>query len=222
MAIKFSEHPGCHERHLQRKYLNTALFLASAPAIAQQQVEAARKQDEQEAAQFLREMQGLLQEAAKLQGQVDTEIVLGIKENLERLYQLGAGLGGDHSREMSGLRKLNEIVMRSVRHASGDDPLAMQELEREQAAYEMHVTLLEYPVVSHLLREDSPVGEEELLPTLLSEGEETIKVLMTLFDEQERDELRSAAHDLYERLEVAGAAPGFLKARVAAMEAAVQ
>lgn len=222
MKIKFSERPGCQERHLQRKYSYGLLFGNMAPAVTRQEVEAARAQDEQEARQFLQEMQELLQETAQLQGQVDTEIVLGIKEKLDYLYQLGAGLGGDFGREMSGLRRLNEIVMESVRKASGDDPLAMQELAREQAAYEIHVNLLEYPVVSHLLREDSPVGEEELVPTLLSEEEETIRVLMTLFDEQEREELRRAAHSLYDRLVLEGDAPDFLKARIEAMEAPAQ
>ena len=84
------------------------------------------------------------------------------------------------------------------------------------------MNLLEYPVVSHLLREDSPVGEEELVPTLLSEEEETIKVLMTLFDAQERDELRTTAHGLYDSLLLTGDAPEYLRARIEAMEAAVQ
>jgi hypothetical protein len=163
-----------------------------------------------------------LQEAAQLQGQVDTEVILEIKEKIDRLYQLGAGLGQDCSKEQRGLYKLNEIVMKEIRKAAQGDALAMQELDKEHAAYEMHVQLLEYPLVAHLLREDTPVGEEELLPTLLSESEETIRVLMTLFRPEEREALCRQAHTLQERLEQEGRTPDFLFDRIAAMEAPVQ
>lgn len=219
MTIHFSDTPGCRERHLQRKY-NNPLF--DGAAITQAQVDEAREQDRQEAQRFTQETYALLQEAAQMEGQVDTEVILGIKEQIDRLYQMGAGLGGDYSKEQAGLRRLNEIVMRAVRTAAQGDTLASSELDKEHAAYEIHINLLEYPVVSHLLREDTPVAEDELVPTLLCEDEDVIQVLMTLFDTRERVELCQQARQLCEQLAAEGNLPDYLEARIAAMEAPVQ
>ena len=93
------------------------------------------------------------------------------KEKADRLYEQCVGLAGDHERERQGLLKLNEVIMGAIRAAAGQDPLAMDELEKEQQAREIHLALLECKLVADAmadwvlqLKPDEPVYAEYELP----------------------------------------------------------
>lgn len=186
------------------------------------ELDAARRADQQDSEGFRREFRELLEEASQLAGTVDTDVVLGLKERVERLYEQCAGLGGDHRREKQGLLRLNEITVAAIRQAAGTDPLAQQELAQEQAARAIHVQLLEYPLVADLLSDHSPITPEDLVPTLLSETPEAVRVAMSLFDPQQQAELRRDAKALLERLERSGGRLGAARASLDAMVSALQ
>ena len=218
---QFLASPGCFERHIQRRY-NNPLFAEYARALAEDDLYQARKQDEQDAQRFHQSFQSLLSEMVELPDKEDTEVILKQKGRIDELYTQCASLGGDHSREKEALNKLNEVLMTAIRSAAGNDPQAIEELSREQAAREIHLNLLEFPLVADLLRTDCPVAEDELVATLLSEEATTLGMIMTLFDQEQRQELQQLATELLDELELEEAERLRYQDRVSAMDHTLQ
>ncbi len=218
MTIQFSSQPGCRERHLRRKQGNP-LFPEDERTPSQSAVEQARRDDEAEREQLRSDFKTLLQKAAELSGQVETEAILQMKEEIDRLYELAAGLGGGVEAEQQGLLKINDVIMRAIHAAAANDTLAMEELEKEAAARQLHLELLRYPLVADLLRTESPVSRDDLVPTLLSEDAETVRVVMSMFEPGQQEELRNEARELVEELRRRGELPESAAACLAAMQA---
>ena len=217
--LRFSAKPGMWERQLQRKHENPRLFPAG-PAIAQATVDAARQRDARERQAFHANFKQLCAEMAVLQGAIESEKILQLKERIDKLYlecmaQATARDGGstgnagaissvDMAAEKNALRKLHDVVVATLVQAAANDPLARDEIAQEQAAHQLHQELLEYPLVGQLLRADSPVAAGELVATLLSETGTSFPGVLSLFDARQLQELCQGAHSLL----VAAAAPG--------------
>ncbi len=215
------DNPGCFERHFQRRF-NNPLFTIDAAGLQEDALYLARKQDEDDAQRFQESFQQLLKDMVELTAREETEVILDHKSRIDELYTLCASLGGDHSSEKQALNKLNDVIMAAIRAAAGNDPQAMEELAREQAAREIHLNLLEYALVADLLRSDSPVGEDELVATLLSEDTATLGTIMTLFDQQQRQELQQLADELLDELDLDEAQRQLYQERVGVMDHTLQ
>lgn len=218
---QFLDSPGCYERHLQRRY-NSPLFSSHASTPDEEELFFARKQDEGDEQRFQQSFHGLLNEMVELPEREDTDVILKQKSRIDELYTLCASLGGDHSREKQALNKLNDVLMAAIRSAAGNDPQAIEELAREQAAREIHLNLLEYPLVADLLRNDSPVAEDELVATLLSEETEVLSMIMTLFDQEQRLELQQLSTELLDELQLDEADQQRYQERISAMNHTLQ
>mgnify|MGYP006909080424 CR=1 FL=1 len=203
MTSLFGTRPGAQERHLRRRF-NNPLFAPARRQVSPAELAAAELTDREEQAQFLELFRGLVEEAASLRPSEESETILDLKARLDRAYEQCAGLGGDQAQPKAALRKLVELVMVAVRRGAGVDPTALEELGREAEARTLHYRLLEYPLVADLLRPDSPIGSEELVPTLLSEPLEATAAALQLFDEEQRAEIRTEARALLERAGSAG------------------
>lgn len=221
MALQFSDRPGSRERHLRRRYDNP-LFPHARRQITQADIDSARLADQHEYREFREQFRQLLQEAGEMAGSVETDLVLGLKERIEQLYEHCAAFGGDHAKEKQGLLRLNEVIMAAVRQAAGDDPLAIEELEKEQAARQLHLHLLDYPLVADLLRDDTPIEAQDLVPTLLSEDPESVRVVMSLFEPPQQAQLQTEAAHLVQRAEQEGVLAAQAQASYEAMASPLQ
>ncbi len=203
MTVYFSKHPGCWERHLQRQYKNP-LFSHLGYKITQLDVDDAQRRDEQERQAFQYEFERLLGEMTHLQSQVEAEVVLKFKDRIDALYEQCAGLGGDYSQAKRGLRHLNDLIMQAILSSGVDDPEIIQRLEQEKSARYMHFSLLEYPFIAHLLHPNSPIGEIEIVPSLLSENDASLRAAMSLFDPRQQKILCEEGRNLLARLKEQG------------------
>jgi hypothetical protein len=201
MMLLFSAQPGCREAHLERRYKNP-LFPEEARRVTQQQINTARQADEAETSAFQEDFRALLNDVATLTAHVESEIILKLKERIERLYEVRAGLPGDFSQERKGLERLNSLIMDQIKKGAADDPHAQEQLKREETARAFHWHLLRQPLVAHLLRPNTPIPPEDLVPTLLSEDEESIRAVMTLLTAEQQSSLRIQARQWLERLQV--------------------
>ena len=204
MALLFSDQPGCQESHLKRLYRNRLLSPDS--PITQDMVNDAHQQDLQELETFKQDFTRLMNQAVELKPNSDSEIILKLKEDLDRLYEQCAGLTGDTRKYKAGIKKLADVVMQAVQAGAGDDPTAKAELAGEEAARAQHYHLLEIPLVAHLLRPDTPVTDEQLVPLLLGEDVDDVQQILTLFDHEHLVEMTNQAGQLLE--EYPGAIPG--------------
>ena len=127
---QFHDQPGFRERQLQRRHSNP-LFTVEQQVVTQVQVDGARQLDRQELQQFAESLQALLMDVSQFSAREETDKILQTKEQADKLYEQCIGLAGEHERERQGLLKLNDVIMAAIRAAAGQDPLALDELEKE-------------------------------------------------------------------------------------------
>jgi len=215
--VKFSQLPGSRERHLQRRCDNP-LFSGAVRQPSQADVDSARRADQADAVRFAEEFHAALEQAVALPPNAESDVVLKLRGDIERLYEQSIALPGDHAGERQGLQKLYEVVMRAVRGASDGDRLALKELDDAEAARAIHLKLLEYPLVADLLQPESPIGEDELVATLLSESPEVVRAVVVMFDPDQLVLLQQRGRELLERLQAEGNDPAEAWSALAALE----
>ena len=204
MSLKFSNQPGPRERHLQRKYKNP--LFTSGDSITEENVLNAREQDEIELNHFLRYFRDLVQEAIDLKSNADSDVVLDIKERLDKCFVHCCALPGDHSDIKAAVNKLVEVIMKAVRQGAANDPLAQSKLDEEDLARRMHNELAEHILVADLLLPDSPIAEDELVATLLSETTDSLEAALSMFDAEHISDIFETASALLAELDQAGKA----------------
>jgi len=180
MRLLFSERPGRHERHFMRKYGNP-LFKAR-QGLTQAELGEAQRLDHEELEAYLRDLRKLVGEAIALGPHEQSDVILDLKERLDKAYETACRLADDQSPNKEAIRKLVAVIMRAVWKGAGSDGLAQRELEQEEAARAGHYELLEHPLVADLLDPDSLIDETELLPVLLCAGQADFEAAASLFD----------------------------------------
>lgn len=193
-TIKFTSQPGAFERHLQRKY-NNPLFPQADQHLLTAEIEQARQKDRQDQQAFLTAFEQSVQQAAQLTGSVDAEIILELKQELERLYVHSCSLAGDLDQHRQAILKLIQVCMTTIEKGASDDVTVLQKLRDENAARQMFFTLLETKLVADLIRGDEIIRANELIPSLLSESPQQITQVLELFDSDQVDEIFEQAND---------------------------
>ncbi len=197
MKVPFSEKPGRHERHLRRR-LGSPLFPRPVDALDEATLLEAQRLDHEELVAFVAELREAVQAAVQLGPQEHSDVILALKERLDKLYERACGLAEDQSANKAALRRLVGVIMRTVRTAAGADPLAHAELDQEDEARAAHFALLEHAIVADLLDPESPIAHDELAPALLGETAEGLGAALQLFDATQLEQLCGDARRLLE------------------------
>ncbi|MCG7991502.1 MAG: hypothetical protein JAY99_08370 [Candidatus Thiodiazotropha lotti] len=196
MNLLFSELPGRFERHLMRKHDNP-LFQASQNQLTQEQLTEAQRLDHEELVAYIESLRKLVGEAVALGPHEQSDVILELKERLDKAYENACRLADDQTPNKQAIMKLVEVIMRAVWKGAGNDTLAHQELQQEEAARKTHYALLEHPLVADLLDPDSLILQNELLPVLLSAEHDEFETAITLFDPAQLSELCRQGEDLF-------------------------
>ncbi|MCW8827723.1 MAG: hypothetical protein OQK94_01570 [Gammaproteobacteria bacterium] len=194
---------GMHERHLRRKDGNP-LYGVPAPRYGIADYLQARRLDSEELNDFQGEMQTVIQQAINLPPNAESEVVLELRGKLDQLYTRCSGFDASCGSHKQAIRKLIEVVMTAVWQASAGDPMARMELEQEEVARQQHYCLLEYPLISDLMRPDTPITQAELIPTLLQAEEDELEAVLWLFEPEQLDDISAQASELLSRLQGEG------------------
>ena len=198
-SIKFSPLPGAYERHIQRKY-NNPLFPASQQNFLQAEVDQARQRDQQDLQAFMEAFQETVKQAAALNGSVDSEVVLDLKEKLERLYVTSSGLAGDLGSHQDALMKLIRVCMQTIRIGAADDVIALRKLDEEEQARTVYFAMLETPLVAELMRGDDIIQAEELVASVLSLDNKHLSTVLQLFEPEYLLQLVALSREFVESL----------------------
>ena len=195
MSLEFLPDPGARERHLQRQYQNP-LFNEEQRNFDEQRLSGARYMDEQEEAEFIKNFHSLLTEVAELKANEESEKMLDLKSRLDQIYEQCSGLAGKRENEKQAISQLVIVIMTSVRKEAQGDTEAEQNLYEEELARNTHYQLLAYPLVADLLRPRSPIAQDQLIATLLSESEEAVNAAFQLFDKEHQQLILQQAQQL--------------------------
>lgn len=198
--VEFSSHPGMRERFLQRCQ-NNPLFPERRRWVTQFEVNQAQRDDLRERERFLVRFRKAIESAGQLPGNVDSQRVLDLKEELDQLYQAAATLPGEMDEYRAMIRRLVEVIMRAVRKGAGEDATARRKLDEEDLARAEHYRLQDLPLVADLMHEDSPITGPELAPTLLSASEGEFEAALGLFAGEQLQLLFHQAEQLLQQLD---------------------
>lgn len=177
MTLTFSTQPGPRERQLQRK-LNKPIF--GAVAITQQAIQLAQQQDQNALQQFMAQFRELVERAVKLDKNVESDVVLLLKAQLEQQYAVCAGLPGETKAIKEALKKLIAAISSTLRATSKNDPDALEKFANDEEHTELHFQLCDYVIVSDILNPDDIISEAEQLPTLLGEPADALQAVLVL------------------------------------------
>lgn len=202
MIFKPSDNPGSFERHLLRK-VDNPLF-TDPPELNDDTLEEAQRQDHDIIVQFMQTFQKTLEKTVALKGNEESDVVLGLKDQLDKLYEQASAVGDDQAKVREGIVKLLDVIMLSVRKGAGDDDHAHQELDQEDKARKAHFALLDSSLVADFLNPASPIAENELVPTLLSAEKDELALVVQIFDEQQIESVIKQSADLISKLDAQG------------------
>jgi hypothetical protein len=180
MSLIFSQKPGRRERQLLRKQ-NNPLF-PNTPQLTPDRLLEAQRLDHEELVEFIGEFRGLVHNAISLKPNEESDIILRLKERLDKAYEQACGLPDDQTETKDAILKLLGVIMNAVEKGAGNDPVALDELEQEKTARQAHFELVEHNLVADLLYPDSPIAENELVPSLLSASDAAFEAALSLFD----------------------------------------
>lgn len=185
MEIPFSKLPGRHERHFKRK-VNNPLFPRPIENYTDDELLEVQRLDHEEIVVFLQTLRQQVEKAVSLKANEESDVVLDLKAELEKLYETACRLGDQQTNNKVALRDLLKVIMSTVSANAGGDSKAEQELMQEQIAREQHFAMLEHALVVDLLDADSLILEDELVAVMLTEDEEQVKVALTMLDDEQR------------------------------------
>ncbi len=200
MPLRFSQIPGRRERHLLRKRDNP-LFATEQRQITPAQLDEAQRLDHEEIVDFIPRFRQLVLKASQLRPNEGSEVLLELKEQLDRAYEEARGLADDQGETLAAIEKLVALIMAAIRKGAGNDALALAELDQEEAARKAHFALVSFPLVADLLYPESPIAADELAATLLSSATEELDAALEIFDEDQLRALHDDAQSLIEGAE---------------------
>ncbi len=198
MIFKPSDNPGSFERHLLRKIENP-LFI-DPPELTDDTLEEAQRQDHDIIVQFTQVFKETLEQTIALKGNEESEVILGLKDKLDKLYEQASAIGDEQSKARKGIVKLLQVIMLSIRKGAGNDAHAHQELDQEEQAREAHFSLLKSPLVADLLNPASPIQKDELAAVLLSADKDDLALAVQLFDQEQIQMVINQSTDLIAHL----------------------
>lgn len=213
---RFSERPGPRERHLQRK-LNNPLFTVNA-AITQQDIGFAQQQDQDSMQQFMEQFRELVQRAVKLDKNVESDVVLLLKAQLEQQYAVCTGLPGHPVTIQDAIKKLIAAISSTLRSTSRDDPHALEKLDNDEEHTSLHLQLCDHLVVSDILNPDEIISSDEQIATLLNEPEDALQAALALFPPERIRILITEGDILLSKIEAEGHGLPLAWQRLAQME----
>jgi hypothetical protein len=203
MTMNFSTSPGPYERHLKRRLLNP-LFPKPEKELTQEDIVNAQRKDEENLLNFMNYFQSVVKKTTELGSNSESDVVLQIKEQLDECYATSCAMPGDHENLKLAIKRLITAIMAAIRKGAENDPVALQKLDEEDVAREMHNELHERKLIADLMLEDSPIRENELTPTLLNEDADDLQAALQLFSAEQLDLIVKDAQALLEKLRKEG------------------
>lgn len=214
--LSFSQQPGARERQLQRR-LNNPLFGTSA-AITQQAVKFAQQQDQHAMQQFMEQFRELVQRVVTLDKNVESDVVLLLKAQLEQQYAVCTGLAGQPAALQEAIRKLIVAISSTLCAASKNDPDALEKLGKDEQHTALHLHLCDHLIVSDILNPDEIIGNHEQVPALLNESEDGLRAALALYPPERIALMVEEGKALLEKVEAEGHSLPLAWQRLAQME----
>ncbi|MCU7813166.1 MAG: hypothetical protein KZQ77_18330, partial [Candidatus Thiodiazotropha sp. (ex Notomyrtea botanica)] len=108
---------------------NNPLFPEDQRSLTQGELTEAQRLDHEELEAYIGDLRKLVGEAVALGPHEQSDVILELKERLDKAYESASRLADDQSPNKEAIQKLVAVIMRAVWQGAGNDTLAQQELE---------------------------------------------------------------------------------------------
>lgn len=194
IPISWSEKCGCFERQLQRRHMNP-LFPLKSRVISRAELLDASIKDWNDLKQLETEVNNFFSEATNVSKQDPSykatySNVLHLREPFERLIFRAAEIGDIASHVSGSLRNFYKSVEQLLR--DGCPPEDKAELDNLLVGSEQYRNRWTNKFVKQMKRADTPITGLELIPSLLTEDVETVRLFASSLEEGNR----KSAYDL--------------------------
>ncbi|PWQ98168.1 hypothetical protein [Leucothrix pacifica] len=193
MSISVSQFAGAYERQYLRQIKSPLLFATQADELMLVQ---AKANDQALIEPFMGELQKVLERAADFKPNEESDVLLAVKADLDRLYNASCSLPEDQREIKKYIAGLIETIMHSIRKGAADDERALLELAEETEARKAHFELLQSDLIADLLSDEDVIPAEQLLPTLLSADKSDLAQAVQLFDAEQTKALIEQGRNL--------------------------
>jgi len=187
MNTMFSKWPGAWERHLIRRHDNPQYFIGTTPPAASD-IATAQARDQQELLLFNKSLESLIHRSMSLTEDTGSDTITSVKKELDACQNTAFGLAADLIEQKGALASLNEVITSAMQRSlpTGDDDMRLSAMMQQETMRKKRLQLLEYPIVSDLLRSVCPIPPDELPAALLSESDSAWKAALKIFDEDRK------------------------------------
>lgn len=160
---KWSEVPGCFERHLQRRDGNV-LFSSERRTVSRGEIAEAQRRDKIDQDKFVETVKKL---GAALDNSENTNPLSTLRDSsslqrIQALLEEAASIGGNIQNAIRLLENTEESITQSLNELTPEG----KELLEKSKSYSITARI---PFIAQLKRKDTPILKSEVVPTLLSE-----------------------------------------------------
>jgi len=184
-TLQWSNDPGAYESHLMRRH-NNPYFPESRRNVSLEDLQEAKKKDEDDYISCQRRLEGLGQEIEALPQTSTSRDLMALRERIDDLIFFSTGVGGPATEIASKADQLREVVISVLRSAFAGDEETLSNIEKADTYHKDNVRKFYIPVIAQMRRENSPILEEETIATVLSEDPSSIAIFMNCLPEDSR------------------------------------
>lgn len=181
ISVEWSEAPGCFERHLQRRHRNP-LFPIERRAIANADVVIARARDKADLGELRLRIWALAEKVVNLKGTTTFHECVVLREEIENLLLRCAEVSGGAAEEKAKLQSMYDGLVDMMRQACS--PENRQKLDDAIAQSASLQRMHGHEFFAQLRRSDTPICGGDVIPSLLSESVETIRMYVSYFGKE--------------------------------------
>ena len=189
--LEWSTEPCAYEAHLIRRH-NNPYFAEPRRFVSAEELDEAKRIDNRDLIAAEERFEELLRESKAICVSKHTKSgdAIKLRARLEELVRFSMGIGGRAKWLASKLDKLRDSIIIVLRNAFSNDKKNLEYIEQADLSYEDNMRKFALPVFAQLLREDSPIPPDEMLPTILSEDPLSISLFMESLPENSKPEAR--------------------------------
>lgn len=177
--LKWTDNPGCFERHLRRRFQNP-LFPHERQNVSREDLEKAQARDAEELGEFLREFRNLTEREKVLVEMRDVPAAYFLEQSriIGELIKKAAALGG------SAFEHYPELVLRRglIEDLLGQESFSsdfVEKLDQIKMMHEIRSESTDHPLVAQMARPDTPISRDDVFATVLTEGPIAIRAVLS-------------------------------------------
>jgi len=204
-SFNWSDRPGAYEEHLKRRY-NNPYFSNDRQNISNDDLTSAKETDEDDYHIARHLFSELLTEVENIgtSSTASMSEIQKIREKIDEVISFSIGVGGQAYKIAEEAKKLRESVISTMRDGVSNDANSLTALEKANAHHKQYTEKFNIPVIAQMMRDGSPIKNEDVLSTMLSEEPEIISIILSMFSNPEQQEFRENALALLQETKNSG------------------